>query len=66
MILEINGESMVEKEALDELKAKQFRFAYFPAIKEAVVTKFPNRNFLSVMIAPMKVYGAINRYNQVQ
>jgi len=64
MILEINGESVVEKETLDELKAKQYRFAYFPAIKEAVVTNFPDRGALSMMIAPMKVYGAINRYNQ--
>lgn len=66
MILEINGESKVEKETLDELKAKQYRFAYFPAIKQAIVTKFPLRNILSVLIAPMKVYGAINRYNQVK
>ena len=37
----------------------------FPECSNAVVTEFPNRSPLSVMVAPLRVYYALNKYIKV-
>lgn len=37
----------------------------FPECSNAVVTEFPNRSPLSVMVAPHRVYYALNKYIKV-
>lgn len=66
MIVEISGKPTVENEVLSKLEEKKYRFATFPSIKQGVVSKFPDRNRISMMIAIMKVYKAIKKYNQVK
>lgn len=66
MVIAVNGKHVVSPNVEGELKSKQYRFADIPAVKEAVITKFPCYGLLSMMIAPMRVYPAIKAHGKVK
>ncbi|ESO99671.1 hypothetical protein LOTGIDRAFT_141768 [Lottia gigantea] len=52
------------REAKKLFESKGYKFTTLPAISKAMVTSFPYKNFMSIIIAVNKVYSAMERYEK--